>query len=195
MTNARKAENKTYIETGKERKMLRKKSKSREKMSEGDREKELGARPSSSIAHTYIPSTSPSLHYLHVNDSSLCPAEGRKGLLTPQHMKPKHCFQPTQSTPSPSHSHTYIHTLIRAHTVHSWARERRADAKKRWAKDGHSVEFLICCTKAEAKDEITYYALIVGGCGLRQPATCLVGKSSITNQPALLCYSLSILHV
>lgn len=162
-------------------------------MSEGDREKELGARPSSSIAHTYIPSTSPSLHYLHVNDSSLCPAEGRKGLLTPQHMKPKHCFQPTQSTPSPSHSHTYIHTLIRAHTVHSWARERRADAKKRWARDGHSVEFLICCTKAEAKDEITYWWWLVGvGSDSRQRAS-WVNQALRTNLPCFVTHFLSFM--
>lgn len=43
-----------------------------------ERARERGAIGLHHRSPTHIPSTSTSLHYLHVNDSSLCPAEGRK---------------------------------------------------------------------------------------------------------------------
>lgn len=85
----------------------------------GVREREREVRGPHHRSPTQIPTTSTSLHYLHVNDSSLCPAEGRKRPINTTAEKSPGTVQPTQSGPpsllhSPTHTHT--NTLVRAHT-------------------------------------------------------------------------------
>lgn len=112
MSNVGKEENETYIETGKDRETL-KKSKGREKMRQREA---LGPHHRSP---THIPSTSTSLHYLHVNDSSLCPAEGRKRPINTTAEKARALFSPRRvvllhpHTPTHIYTHSYIH-------IHSW---------------------------------------------------------------------------
>ena len=95
---------------------------------------------------THIPSTSTSLHYLHVNDSSLCPAEGRKRPINTTAEKARALFSPRRvvllhpHTPTHTHIHTYSHRRVR---IHSWPEEegrtRRGRGHAGWSFSGKAV--------------------------------------------------------
>lgn len=131
-------------------------------MSEGDREKERGARPSSSIAHTYS---------IHFSITPLPPCKwqlsvsrwGEKRPINTTAQKAQALFNPRRVVLLHPHTPTHIYT----HTVHSWARERRVDAKRRWARRMviQEKEFLICCTKAEAKMKSLIMPWLLAGVG------------------------------
>lgn len=119
---------------------------------------------------THIPSTSPSLHYLHVNDSSLCPAEGRKRPINTTAQKARALFSPRRVVLL--HPRTPTHTYVRAH-IHSWPGEegRMADGEERrgggHGKHGHSAAraSLICRTKAETKMKSLVKPRLLAGVG------------------------------
>lgn len=117
---------------------------------------------------THIPSTCSSLHYLHVNDSSLCPAEGRKRPINTTAEKARALFSPRRVVLLHPHTPTHVHT----HTYTYTAGQRKKDGRGR----GHTVIQWKGCSrrvcnlqhKSRKKDEITYCAWIGGGRGLQQ---------------------------
>ncbi len=130
-------------------------------MSEGDREREREVLGPHHRSPTHIPSTFTSLHYLHVNDSSLCPAEGRKRPINTTAEKARALFNPRRVVLLHPHTptHIYTHSCTHTHTyIHSWpgeevGRMRRGGGHAGWSfsRKAHPEEFLICRTKAESK--------------------------------------------
>lgn len=98
------------------------------------------------LSPTHSPSTFTSLHYLHVNDSSLCPTEGRKGLSTLEHRNPRHFSAHTEWS-------SFTLKLPHMHAQLAWGRKTEEDMGMQ---DGHrgkvdAEECLICSTKAKSK--------------------------------------------
>jgi len=123
-------------------------------------ERERGAIGLHHRSPTHIPSTSTTLHYLHVNDSSLCPAEGRKRPINTTAEKARAMFSPRRVVllhpHTPTHKHTHTHTHAHTH-IHSWpgeeGRMRGGGGHAGWSFSGKAgtEEILICRTKAENK--------------------------------------------
>lgn len=85
---------------------------------------------------THIPSTSPSLHYLHVNDSSLCPAEGRKRPINTTAQKARTLFNPRRV--DLLHPHTPTHVEAHSNTQSPKCSQQVEHREEVGLKNGHS---------------------------------------------------------
>ena len=119
---------------------------------------------------THIPSTSTSLHYLHVNDGSLCPAKGRKRSINTTAERAQALFSPRRMVLLHPHTPTHVYTHAYTHTAGQRKKDGRGCGHAEWSYSKKAVteEFLICSTKAENQDELTYRAWIAGARGLKQ---------------------------
>lgn len=129
---------------------------------------------------THIPSTSTSLHYLHVNDSSLCPAEGRKRPINTTAEKARALFSLRRVVLLHPHTPTHLHT--HAYT-HSWPEEERWT--RTWAMqwEGCSWRVSNLQLKSRKQDKIAHRAWIGGGTWASTCAACLVVK--LGNKPTV----------
>lgn len=137
--------------------------KSWEKTSKRDRAKQREVLGPHHRSPTHIPSTSLSLHYLHVNDSSLCPTEGRKRPINTTAQKARTLFNPRRVDLLHPHTPTHVEAHSNTQSPKCSQQVEQGWIERRWAWRMviQEEESLICCTQGEGVRWIHFKALIV----------------------------------